>query len=1141
MALAFTSHNTSLTRAFENTCALVDTPVQVTIAFTNHESADLHGFIFTEHIPDDLAVTTTAVRVSGIPVTNYIFETGLTDDVHEGCVPRRWTLELPPAFAETNPVPAGADVSIAYALSGTEAGSFGLDDYNWSASYTAGTNPAFGYSEEADGQDLILLNSNDIAATHQSSGYWSPGTNSIACQGTYPTNAQMLSLLWTPALPTGWTLGTCSGDGAPEVDGTNIVFVGDLTNNPLVFSYTLVVPSGEFGARTIAAEAQYQLHGMANPNTVMATPDPLSFSSMHSLQVTSLYGGADPPAGVHTYVYGSSLTCRVTNSPVSDGVGTQYVCVGWTGTGSAPADTGTTTTGPFAITNDSTLAWNWQTQYLLTASAEAHGHVNADNGWHDAGSNVIVSAVSTTGYHFAGWSGDVPVANTNDNPLTLVLDRARTVTAAFSINHYTIDATCGQDGTIVPTGSVLVAHDGNATFVISPHPHYHVADVLVDSMSIGATNSYGFLDVTTNHTIHADFAIDEHTLTVRSAQGGASPPAGTHVYPYGTALTCSVTNSPVQLTTTQAVCVGWVGAGSVPVSGDTTSTGSLVLTNDSDITWLWTSNYWFEATATVGGAVSASNGWYASGSTATALASSIKGFLFDAWSGEVDTGTESNNPVSVIMDIPRSISADFRVDTNTVYGSHDCPGYHSPGTQAVVSCRFVYPASQTLTGLVWSPVLPENWAPLSAQGDGAPEVLGTNIVFNGNLTNNPVTFSYRLNVPGNAPAESHVAGTAAFAFPDMEETASVRIAPDPLSIPRYHSADFQQPFWVIDATEINRVLAYWRAGGYYPNNAGYDGFAPTNSPDTENVDGARHSADYQEPYWVIDSVEVEDVLAYWRAGGYSPDTSGADGYALAVADDILPAESAAPPPGAADIQILQSGPPLYDPDGTVTITNIVSTSDPLYSLGWCVTPPAGWALLDVTGDASPEFRYGRIVLTGSVLESPVTVACTFRVPLWSCGDQETEGAAAFHMQGMANATSTNADPYPLVIAPRDSDADGMPDAWEDHYTGDATNLAPHADQDRDGMDNLDEHLAGTDPTNAASRLWIAGFREDTNGIFEISWHSVTARCYQVEVQTNVHTGFHVVVTNLCATPPTNALRGLNQTDGGAAFYRIAVP
>ncbi|MBI4326863.1 MAG: hypothetical protein HY674_16615 [Chloroflexi bacterium] len=45
----------------------------------------------------------------------------------------------------------------------------------------------------------------------------------------------------------------------------------------------------------------------------------------------------------------------------------------------------------------------------------------------------------------------------------------------------------------------------------------------------------------------------------------------------------------------------------------------------------------------------------------------------------------------------------------------------------------------------------------------------------------------------------------------------------------------------------------------------------------------------------------------------------------------------------------------------------------------------------------------------------------------------------------------------------DADGDGIPDSWEQQYFGSITNCAHDADPDGDGMPNLPEYLADTNP------------------------------------------------------------------------------
>jgi len=71
-----------------------------------------------------------------------------------------------------------------------------------------------------------------------------------------------------------------------------------------------------------------------------------------------------------------------------------------------------------------------------------------------------------------------------------------------------------------------VNHGGLAAYAIAPATGYHIADVLVDGVSVGAVTSYTFSNVTANHTISATFAINTYTLTASAGANGSVTPAG---------------------------------------------------------------------------------------------------------------------------------------------------------------------------------------------------------------------------------------------------------------------------------------------------------------------------------------------------------------------------------------------------------------------------------------------------------------------------------------------------------------------------------------------------------------------------------------------------------------------------------------
>jgi len=98
---------------------------------------------------------------------------------------------------------------------------------------------------------------------------------------------------------------------------------------------------------------------------------------------------------------------------------------------------------------------------------------------------------------------------------------------------YTITATSGDHGSIAPTGVVAVTEGEDKTFTITPDTDYQVADVLVESASMGAVDEYTFEDVTEDHTISVTFeaippivvpvtAITVTPTTMALTEGGAT-------------------------------------------------------------------------------------------------------------------------------------------------------------------------------------------------------------------------------------------------------------------------------------------------------------------------------------------------------------------------------------------------------------------------------------------------------------------------------------------------------------------------------------------------------------------------------------------------------------------------------------------
>jgi hypothetical protein len=72
-------------------------------------------------------------------------------------------------------------------------------------------------------------------------------------------------------------------------------------------------------------------------------------------------------------------------------------------------------------------------------------------------------------------------------------------------SKYTITVITWEGGSITPPTTTVNA-GASQTFTITPDEGYHIADVLVDGVSVGPVSEYTFTDITTNHTIEAFFS-----------------------------------------------------------------------------------------------------------------------------------------------------------------------------------------------------------------------------------------------------------------------------------------------------------------------------------------------------------------------------------------------------------------------------------------------------------------------------------------------------------------------------------------------------------------------------------------------------------------------------------------------------------
>lgn len=119
----------------------------------------------------------------------------------------------------------------------------------------------------------------------------------------------------------------------------------------------------------------------------------------------------------------------------------------------------------------------------------------------------------------------------------------------------------------------------------------------------------------------------------------------------------------------------------------------------------------------------------------------------------------------------------------------------------------------------------------------------------------------------------------------------------------------------------------------------------------------------------------------------------------------------------------------------------------------------------------------------------------------------------------------------------DTDGDGMPDAYETHYFGNASRNGL-GDFDGDGMKDRDEYRAGTNPSDARSLFEFIGVAKDSQGGMTITWSSQPEKQYTIERSTDLLTGYAPILSNIMATSVTTSIQDVTATNQGAFFYRV---
>ncbi len=112
-------------------------------------------------------------------------------------------------------------------------------------------------------------------------------------------------------------------------------------------------------------------------------------------------------------------------------------------------------------------------------------------------------------------------------------------------------------------------------------------------------------------------------------------------------------------------------------------------------------------------------------------------------------------------------------------------------------------------------------------------------------------------------------------------------------------------------------------------------------------------------------------------------------------------------------------------------------------------------------------------------------------------------------------------------------------AWLQQYGLLTDGSADYADPDGDGMNNWQEWICGTDPTDFMSVLRMLAPSNSPSGI-TVPWQSVSGKTYFLQRSTNLDSPFGLLATNITGQTGTTSYADTNTPGADPFFYRVGV-
>ena len=336
--------------------------------------------------------------------------------------------------------------------------------------------------------------------------------------------------------------------------GTNLTVTAQPAANDMLSGWSGSTNGATFGAATITFLVNA-------PKTITAT----FVDIMRTITASAGANGSITPSGAVAVAQGDNQAFTITpaaNYHILD------VLVGGSSVGAVGSYTFTNVMGNATIVPSFAI-----NTYVVTFQAGAHGSISGGTAVQtiDHGSNATPPTITATmGYAHSGWNGSyTSVTNT------------RMLTALYTTNEYTLTFNSAGGSAVSPIAQLYT------TAITAPAAPTRTGYTFASwNPAVPATMP------ASNQTHTALWTTNDYSFIV-SSERGTPTPVGTNWYAHGATVNFVMTNSPIIIPNdTKYDATGWVGTGSL-ISGTGTN-GSFTITNNTTMTWQWSTNYWIQ-------------------------------------------------------------------------------------------------------------------------------------------------------------------------------------------------------------------------------------------------------------------------------------------------------------------------------------------------------------------------------------------------------------------------------------------------------------------------------------------------------------------------------------------------------------------